>query len=152
MNWRESGNGFIQNLTSKIAYTYHDFSFENYVDDGDDFSGNALPGTAPHVFNFQTDIDFNNGLYFNLTYHYSDPIPLNDQNTFYSEAYNLVNTKLGYRGDLKGKTNFELYLGIDNLLDVTYSLGNDLNAFGRRYFQPAARHNIFFGIKLNFKH
>ena len=152
MNWLVNGTGFIQSVTSKLAYTHHDFSFENYVDDGDDFSGNALPGTAPNVFNLQTDLNFSNGLYFNLTYHYSDPIPLNDQNTVYSRAYNLVNTKVGYQGNIKGQTNFELFVGIDNLLDVTYSLGNDLNAFGSRFFQPAAKRNLYFGLKLNFKY
>ena len=152
IDWLNASTGFIESLSSTMAYTYHDFKFENYVDDGEDFSGNALPGTAPHVFNFQTDFIFSNGIYLNLTYHYSDPIPLNDENTFYSEAYNLVNTKLGYQGTFKEKTNFELYVGIDNLLDVTYSLGNDLNAFGRRYFQPAATRNFYFGLKVNLKH
>ena len=152
MNWLEYGSGLISSLSSKVAYTYHDFSFENYIDDGDDFSGNALPGTAPYVFNLQTDVNFSNGLYLSFTYYYSDLIPLNDQNTFYSEAYNLVNTKVGYQGRIKGKTNFELYVGIDNLLDVSYSLGNDLNAFGRRFYQPAATRNFYFGLKLNFKH
>ena len=152
MNWLERGSGFLRSFSSRVAYTYHNFSFENYMDDGNDFSGNALPGTAPHVFNLQTDFTFSNGLYLNLTYHYSDPIPLNDENTFYSGAFNLVNTRLGYIGAIKGKTNFELYVGIDNLLDVSYSLGNDLNAFGRRFFQPAATRNFYFGLKLNVKH
>ncbi|MFY0591657.1 TonB-dependent receptor [Roseivirga sp.] len=148
MNWIKDGGSAIANLSSTIAYTYHNFEFEDYIDDGDDFSGNALPGTAPHVVNIQTDISFRNGLYANLTYHYSDPIPLNDSNTFFSNAYNLMNLRIGYQGAFKDGSQFEVFAGIDNLLDVSYSLGNDLNAFGRRYFQPAAEQNYYFGIKL----
>lgn len=151
MNWVKGGAAGIKNLSTTLAYTYHDFEFEDYVDDGDDFSGNALPGTAPHVVNLQTDLVLSNGLYFNLTYHYSDPIPLNDNNTFFSRAYNLVNLRGGYQGYM-GETQFELYVGVDNLFDVSYSLGNDLNAFGRRYFQPAASVNYYFGIKVKLNH
>ena len=151
-NWIEDKAGFVSNFRSGLAYTYHDFSFENYIDDGDDFSGNDLPGTAPHVLNLRSDLEFNNGTYINLTWHYSDPIPLNDANTFFSRAYNLVNLRTGFKGKLSQRTNFELFFGVDNLFDVSYSLGNDLNAFGRRYFQPAPSINYYAGLKLKLAH
>lgn len=151
-NWIDSQTGTLSLLSSALSYTYHDFKFDNYVDGGDDFSGNALPGTAPHVLNLRTDLVLNNGLYANLTYHYSDAIPLNDENTFSSRAYNLVNLRLGFEGKFSNGTNFELYFGVDNLFDVDYSLGNDLNAFGRRYFQHAPEINYYVGLKLKFNH
>ncbi len=151
INWLEDEIGAVKSLQTRLSYTYHDFSFENYTTGGDDFSGNPLPGTSPHVANIQTDLSFDNGLYLNLTYHYSDPIALNDENTFFSRAYNLVNLRAGYHGKIGGNS-FELFTGIDNLFDVSYSLGNDLNAFGRRYYQPAASINYYFGIKLKLNH
>lgn len=151
MNWLSSESGLITSLSSTLAYTYHDFQFENYIDDGDDFSGMALPGTAPHVVNIQTDLELRGGAYLNLTYHYSDPIPLNDANTFFSRSYSLVNLRAGFRGRLFNQP-LEIYGGVDNLLNVDYSLGNDLNAFGRRYFQPAATINYYFGFKVKLNH
>lgn len=147
MDWLNSQSGMIRSLRSTLAYTYHDFQFENYVDDGDDFSGMALPGTAPHVVNFQTDLELRGGAYLNLTYHYSDPIALNDANTFFSRAYSLVNLRAGFRGRIFNQP-LEIYGGVDNLFNVNYSLGNDLNAFGRRYFQPAATINYYLGFKV----
>lgn len=147
MDWISTQSGTIKSLRSTLAYTYHDFQFENYIDDGDDFSGMALPGTAPHVVNVQTDLELRGGAYLNLTYHYSDPIPLNDANTFFSRAYCLVNLRAGFRGRVFNQP-LEIYGGVDNLFDVNYSLGNDLNAFGRRYFQPAATINYYFGFKV----
>ena len=38
-------------------------------------------------------------------------------------------------------------IGVDNLLDETYSLGNDINAMGNRYFNPAAPRNYYAGMK-----
>lgn len=151
-NWIESENGTISSLRSGASYTYHAFEFKDYVDGGDDFSGNMLPGTAPHVVNLRTDLVLSNGIYANATYHYSDAIPLNDENTFFSRSYNLVNLRAGYKGKFSDRTNFELYFGVDNLFDVDYGLGNDLNAFGRRYFQPAPEINYYLGLKLKFNH
>jgi iron complex outermembrane receptor protein len=36
------------------------------------------------------------------------------------------------------------------LLDEKYSLGNDLNAFGGRYFNAAPERNYFGGVKFYF--
>ena len=151
-NWLPSPRGAIKSLNSGLAYTYHDFRYQNFIDAGDDFSGNALPGTAPHVLNFTTDLALKNGLYLNATCHYADPIPLNDENTFFSQAYNLLNLRAGFKGNIRERTNFELFFGVENLFDIQYSLGNDLNAFGRRYFQPAPEINYYFGLKLKFNH
>jgi iron complex outermembrane receptor protein len=38
--------------------------------------------------------------------------------------------------------------GVDNLLNQTYSLGNDINAFGGRYFNAAAKRNYFVGLQI----
>jgi iron complex outermembrane receptor protein len=46
----------------------------------------------------------------------------------------------------------ELYSGVDNLLDESYSLGNDLNAFGGRFFQPAPGRNWYGGLKVGFRY
>ena len=100
-HWILEPRGAISRLSSGLAYTYHDFQYENFIDSGDDFSGNDLPGTAPHVLNLTTDLELTNGMYLNATYHYSDPIPLNDENTFFSRAYNLVNLRAGFKGNIK---------------------------------------------------
>jgi iron complex outermembrane receptor protein len=49
-----------------------------------------------------------------------------------------------------GKVQLGLFAGVDNLLNQKYSLGNDLNAFGNRYFNPAPTRNYFGGAKFAF--
>jgi iron complex outermembrane receptor protein len=61
-----------------------------------------------------------------------------------------VTLKTGWRKKIKQKHMFEVFFGIDNLLNEKYSLGNDLNAFGQRYYNPSPERNYFGGIKINF--
>jgi iron complex outermembrane receptor protein len=44
----------------------------------------------------------------------------------------------------------EIFAGIDNGLNQLYSLGNDINAVGNRYYNPAPARNYFGGIVLGF--
>jgi iron complex outermembrane receptor protein len=44
----------------------------------------------------------------------------------------------------------ELFAGADNLLNQRYSLGDDLNAVGGRYYNPAPGRNYFGGLNVKF--
>ena len=74
-------------------------------------------------------------------------IPLTDANDVYADSYKLLQLKIGYKKQLN-KTVLDIYFGVDNLLNETYSLGNDLNAAGGRYFNPAPKRNYFAGVKI----
>jgi iron complex outermembrane receptor protein len=77
---------------------------------------------------------------------YTDRIPLNDENSVYANSNYLLGSRLGYKAPIKSN-QFEIFAGVDNALDKTYSLGNDLNAIGGRYFNAAAPRNFYGGIK-----
>jgi iron complex outermembrane receptor protein len=85
-----------------------------------------------------------------LQHNYTATIPLNDANSVYAKRYNLVQAKVGYTGLKLNKSSFEIYSGVDNLFNVKYSLGNDLNAAGGRYFNPAAGRNFYAGLSYRF--
>ncbi len=144
--------GAIDQLEVKLAYTFHDFVFKNYIKEAGgenvDYSGNALTGTAPHIVNLNVLLGFGKGFYLNANYNYTDGIPLNDANTVFSDSYHLVNVKLGW--ERAGKTGVNLHVGTDNLLNERYSLGNDLNAFGGRYYEPSPIRNYYVGIEIDF--
>ena len=48
------------------------------------------------------------------------------------------------------KAQLEVFVGADNILDEKYSLGNDVNAFGGRYFNAAAPRNYYGGVNVSF--
>ena len=149
-NWRiiQNEGKLIKSLSWDLSYSYHEFSFVDYQKEGEDYSGNDLTGVAPHTVNSSWKVETLAGLYLNLNYNFTDEIPLNDANTVYSEAYHLLQSKIGYSIPIFGNLNLDAFFGIDNLLDEKYSLGNDLNAFGDRFYQPAAPRNWFGGLKV----
>ena len=130
------------------SYTWHDFAYDTYTRAGEDYSGNRLPGTAPHVVNLEVSARLPGGFYATVTENYTDAIPLNDGNTVYGEAYHLVRARAGWRGRA-GRTTLDVFVGGSNLLDQEMSFGNDLNPqFGGRYYQPAPGRNGFLGARV----
>ena len=47
--------------------------------------------------------------------------------------------------------NFTVFTGVDNAFNAKYSLGNDINAAGGRYYNAAATANYFVGLIINFQ-
>lgn len=142
---------FIRSLQLKNAYTYSHFKFSNYLDRTADYSGNQLTGVPKHTIVSSIDVQLPASFYVFVQHNYTATIPLNDANTVYSKRYNLVQAKAGWTGLRVNRNSLELYAGIDNLFNESYSLGNDLNAPGGRYFNPAATRNFYAGLSYRFK-
>jgi iron complex outermembrane receptor protein len=141
-------------LKIQTAYTYHHFTFKDYIKrkgiENVDYSGNDLTGTAPNISVSSIDLRTKIGFYFSVTYNFTDKIPLNDANTVYGDSYQLITAKAGWQIKLKQKHILELFIGVDNILNEKYSLGNDLNAFGGRYFNAAPARNYYGGVRISF--
>ena len=144
--------GFVQEVKVTHSFTGHYFKFDEFMKGDDDYSGNDLTGVAPNTLVNQLDIKTKPGFYLNFTHQFVDDIPLNDVNTVFQEAYHLMNSRVGWRGDVGNALDLEFYFGVQNLSNASYSLGNDLNPYGGRYFQPAAPRNFYGGIKVGLRY
>jgi iron complex outermembrane receptor protein len=140
--------GFLSGLQLQNSYTLSKYFFQNYVNGTSDYSGNRLTGTPRAVVISGLDFRFQKNFYLFAQHNYTSKIALNDANSVFSQSFDLVHFKAGWRTSKPGKPVIDVFAGIDNLLDETYSLGNDLNAFGGRFFNAAAPRNFFAGIKL----
>ncbi|HMG91527.1 MAG TPA: TonB-dependent receptor [Chryseolinea sp.] len=150
VTWTPTMNSsFLSGLKIWTSYTYNHYRFEEYIQDGNDYSGNRLTGVAPTIALLGIDMTLQK-VYLNVTTNYTDAIPLNDANTEYADYYFLLGGRVGYRTNLKNVLPFEIFAGIDNALDETYSLGNDLNAIGGRFYNAAAPRNYYFGLNFGF--
>ncbi|WMN07857.1 TonB-dependent receptor [Marivirga arenosa] len=134
----------IKNINSRTSYNFYEFTFDNYQQEEEDFSGNLLTGVPQHTFNQVFDFDITNQVNLNIHYRYVSEIPLRDDNTLFADPYHLVNLNAEYKLPIQAK--IKLFVGMENLFDTTYSLGNDLNAFGGRYYQPAPGRNFYVGL------
>jgi iron complex outermembrane receptor protein len=150
----EATISYHPNLNSKsfdlslwTSYTYNHYRFKDYENDGNNFSGNRLTGVAPTIALWGVDVDYK-GVYVNATANYTDALPLNDANTVYASEYFLLGGRVGYKGKIGSNVHFDIFSGIDNALDKRYSLGNDLNAIGGRYYNAAPPRNYYIGLKI----
>lgn len=139
---------FITNSRIWISHTWNNFTYNDFKQLTNDYSGKKLPSVAKNTVAAGTDIFTKPGFYLNLTYYYSDPIPLNDANSEFASSYNLLGGRLGWKKDLRKRNKLDLFVGIDNAFNVVYSLGNDINAAGGRYYNAAAGRNFYGGISL----
>jgi iron complex outermembrane receptor protein len=147
---RASNERWIQNLSLWTSLTYYQFKFTDYKSGNSDFSGNALTGVPGHTVLGGVDLETKHGFYIQGTVNYTSRLPLNDANDQYADAYTLLQGRVGWKRARRDLRTIDLFFGIDNALNQAYSLGNDINAFGRRYYNPAATRNYYGGVRFSF--
>ena len=139
----------IKKLVLSQSTTFNDFKFDQYVIGTNNFNGKKITGVPNEVFVFSLYADFAKNLYTKINFNYTGSMPLNDANTFTTNRYRLMQMKAGWKKQFK-KIDLDCFLLVDNLLNERYSLGNDLNAFGSRFFNAAPTRNFLTGIALGF--
>ncbi len=147
---RANNNYFFRSLLVNNSLALSKFRFRDYFNASANYSGNKLTGVPASVSVSQLNATFPARFYFFLQHNYTSKIPLDDGNTAFANAYHLIQAKTGWNKNLGKKTNLNIFAGIDNLLNQRYSLGNDLNAVGLRYYNGAPLRNWFTGIKVQF--
>ena len=143
-------NDRVSNFKIWLSHTWNDFTYKDFKQVTNDYSGKKLPSVPSQIIAAGIDLATKHGIYFNLNYYYAGRIPLNDANTEYASSYNLVGARTGWKKHLHPKVLMELFIAADNILDEKYSLGNDINAFGGRYYNAATPFNFAGGIALHF--
>lgn len=135
------------------TYTYANYQFKEFEDGDADYSGNKLTGTAPHNVQAGFDFSWTKGFYGNLNYQFVDAMPMRDDNSIFSEAFQVINLKLGFEHTLAKRLKFDLHFGVNNIADEHYASMILINAgsFGGaapRYYYPGLPRHFYGGIKL----
>ncbi len=141
------GHGFVSSLDVWNSFSYQPYKFTDYISGTHDYSNNKLTGVPRTVNVAGVDVATRGGWYAAVTFNYTSSMPVNDANTFFAGAYHLLQAKLGKTFKLRSGT-VTVFAGGDNLLNELYSLGNDINAVGNRFYNPAAGRNFFAGARL----
>ncbi|MBT9187237.1 TonB-dependent receptor family protein [Zobellia russellii] len=139
-----------------INYTLSDFSFAEFIDEDNDFSGNPLTGVPKNRLNSGLQLQMKNGFYWNTTHQYVDQISLTDANTLYSDEFNVFNSRIGYRKQLSARFSIGFDFGVNNIFDTKYTQSVLINATGfggsePRYYYPGNGRNWYGGLKLGMK-
>lgn len=129
-----------------LEFNFH--QFVDFVDGGNDYSGKELTGVPDKKLNAGIYVQHTIGLFFNANYQYVGAMPMNDENSLYSNPYEVVNAKIGYRKELIKLLSLEINAGINNMLDEKYASAILINAtaFGNnepRYYYPGMPRNYY---------
>ena len=151
LNWRLfTRSAAINKAMLWLNHTWHSFRYRNFKQLNNDYSGNRLPGNAPHIVSAGFELLMQRGFFANANWYYSDLTFLNDANTATATSYHLLGLKLGY-SLMNRRSVMQLNVGADNLLNETYSNGNDINAAGGRYYNAAAGRNYYVQVKISIR-
>ena len=142
-------------LSSFITYTLNDFTFEEFIDADDDFSGNDLTGVPSEVFNAGIDFKSKIGIFGSISFQHVGRIPITDSNALFSDVYNLTNLKVGYNLNLIKNLKLSTYFGLDNVFDEAFASQILINATGfggnaPRFFFPGNPINYYAAVNLNY--
>ena len=138
------------------AYTFSNYTFEEFNDGNIDYSGNELTGIPRHTLQSAVDFEYKikkqMTLYGNVHYQFIDAMPINDANTVYADSYQVTNLKLGLRIGFES-VFLNFYGGINNLFDERYASMLAVNARGfgsaaPRYYYPGFPRHYYGGLSV----
>lgn len=135
-------------LNWQTGYSYQPYQFIEYRQGTTDLSGKSLTGVPRHMLTIGNQLTHSAGFYCNWQLNATSTLPLNDINDEWAAPYQLLQAEIGWKLRKRGK-EWHFFLAADNLLDQSYSLGNDINAAGRRFYNIAPGISFMLGIRFN---
>ncbi|MFD2516615.1 TonB-dependent receptor domain-containing protein [Salinimicrobium flavum] len=135
--------------------SFNDFSFDEFVEDEKDLSGNALPAVPDKSINAGLDISFDFGFDLYASFQHEGEMPLNDENSGFTEDYNLFHLKAVYTLNFFKNWDLSVFGGVNNVFDENYAASIVPNAIGfggasPRYFYPGNPRNYFGGFSVSY--
>ncbi|WPO79597.1 TonB-dependent receptor [Flavobacterium sp. KACC 22761] len=145
----------IFNLNSYVGASIGNYEFKEFVDNGNDYSGNKLTGVPANTASAGFNLNTNSGFYFSADFQFTDKIPMNDSNANFSDSYSLLNLKTGYQFEILSGLKAHLDTGINNVTNEKYASMILTNATGigtaqPRFYYPGLPINYYGIISLNY--
>lgn len=152
----EIADGLQWSVKPYLAATFMDYKFDTFVHQEQDHSDNDLTGVPAQILNVGFDISSAKGLYFYSDYSYVGEIPLNDQNSAFSEAYGVLHAKGGYKTEIGQHFTIDISFGVNNITDEKYASMVLVNAVGfggaaPRYYYPGLPRNYYGSVMVSYK-
>jgi len=129
-----------------LSYTNAKNTFNDFVLDGNDLKGLLLPGIPNQILDIELIFNLSKRRTLLINNRLIGELFADNLNETQVSSYNLLN--ITYSKQIFN--NSEIYLGVNNLLDVNYFDNIRINAFGKRYYEPAPKRNVHFGLNLSF--
>lgn len=133
----------IHQLQMELGYAFQPYRFLQYQQAGNLFNGNDLTGNAKHQATSSVTYNYKKRLSVFVRLQSLSKIALTDANDVYASPFTLMQS-----GVSLNHKRCRYFFSIDNLLNTSYSLGNDINAAGRRYYNPSSPRSYMAGMRI----
>ena len=143
-------------LSPFVNFTLTDHRFIQFIDEGENFSGNALTGVPRERRTAGIQLRFFEHFYWNTTHQHLSSVPLTNAGDLKSAPFTVFTTKIGYRKKLSEHFVFGVDFGINNIFDTVYARSVLINTQGfggrePRYFYPGDARNYYGSVRLGYQ-
>jgi len=129
-----------------LNYTLSKNRFKDFILDGNDLSENLIPGIPSQMLDLELLLKLSRKRTLILTNRLIGERYADNLNETLVSSYNIFNVK--YSKEIFKKSQFSL--GVNNLFNEEFYDNIRINAFGKRYYEPAPKRNFYFGINFSF--
>jgi iron complex outermembrane receptor protein len=133
-----------------LAYTYSDFYFLRFPVGQTFYDGHMIPGIPNHNFFSEIFYGHPSGLYSRIEIQGVSHIYADDTNSERQKAYWLVKIQAGLKRRF-GNWSLEPSIGLNNLFNTIYADNIRINAFGKRFYEPAPPFNLFIALSAGYE-
>lgn len=134
------------------SYTLSDHSFKDFIDGGNDLSGNRLPGTPEHKSYQNLSLLITEGFRINVEHQWLSNVFLTDDNRIRGNDYQLVSAGASFDFIATKKMICTIQGSCHNIFDVPYASMYQINAPGAspRYYYPGKPRSFYMSIGVQF--
>ena len=142
-------------LSMNLSGAVNHFRFKDFVDDAKDYSGNKLTGVPSSQWHVGVDVATESGFSFTTSYLQIGKIPMNDQNSKFTQSYSLVDLKTSYAFSILKTIKATLSAGANNVTNAHYAASILPNAVGfgtaqARAYYPGNPRNYYGGFSVSY--
>lgn len=130
-------------LMLQLTHTSGTFQFRS-----DDLKDNSLPGLPDHR-TYARALARTSGFWAQSVFEFVSSFYANDSNSEKNDAYATLDLTLGHEGLYAGTMRFSPFFRISNLTDEIYNSSVVVNAFGGRFYEPAAGRTFQVGLNVS---
>jgi iron complex outermembrane receptor protein len=129
-----------------LSYTLSKNKFEDFIIDNNNLADNLIPGIPSQMLDLDLIFKLSRGRSLIISNRLIGERYADNANETLISSYNLLNVK--YSKDIF--SNSEIFLGLNNAFNQEYFDNIRINAFGKRYYEPAPKRNFYFGVNFSF--
>ena len=129
-----------------LSYTLSKNKFEDFIIDNNNLADNLIPGIPSQMLDLDLIFKLSRGRSLIISNRLIGERYADNANETLISSYNLLNIK--YSKEIFSKS--EIFLGVNNAFNQEYFDNIRINAFGKRYYEPAPKRNFYFGINFSF--